>query len=216
MYLNVSTVNQQNYEVLQEVDEYNFFYLPEHNCTNTMSSYGKGCLSRPTSSLWLNACFIVVNLFWNLFSHVKFLYIFSTFTLEGLFSLFSLLQWGQFQELPQDSGVWVFSNYENSQRIIHHLPHLFVLGFVCCSVHGVFFQLTVSEHNYFLISFILWSVSHKKKELVIHYLFLTIRKIMLVSLYLSGLHLPPSSPKIYYSNWKEQFVSLKAEDEQGY
>lgn len=40
-----------------------FFYLPEYNCTNTMSGYGKGCLSRPTSSLWLNACHQVVNFY---------------------------------------------------------------------------------------------------------------------------------------------------------
>ena len=37
------------------------FYLPEYNCTKTMSSYGKGCLLRPTSSLWFNACHKVVN-----------------------------------------------------------------------------------------------------------------------------------------------------------
>ena len=36
---------------------------------------------------------------WNLFAYVKLLYIFSTFILKGLFSLFSLLQWGQFQYL---------------------------------------------------------------------------------------------------------------------
>ena len=127
-----------------------------------MSSYGKGCLSRPTSSLWLNAYFKVVNLFWNLFAHLKLLYIFSTFTLEGLFSLFSLLQWGQFQELPQDSGVWVFSNYENSKRIIHHLPHLFVLGFVCCSVHGVFFPTDSVRTQLFLNLF--YSLEYESQE----------------------------------------------------
>lgn len=125
---------------------------------------------------------------------------------------FSLLQWGQFQELPRDSGVWVLW-YENLKD---HSPYLtFLSGFCLLLCAWCFFQLTVSEHNYFLISFILWSVSHKKKELVIHYLFLTIRKKRnAVCLYLSG-HISPSFlTKNILQQWKRQFVSLKAEDEQ--
>lgn len=80
----------------------------------------------------------------------------------------------------------------------------------------VFFSKRQCQNRIIPHSLILLSVSHNITELIIYYLFLTIRKISLVSLHPSLLPLPPSSPRIYYSNWKEHFVSLKAEDKQGY
>ena len=180
-----------------------------------MSSYAKGCLLRPTSSLWFNACHKVVNvcseiylLMWNCSTS----FLLSSWRVFLVFFLCS----------REDSINSCHRIVDFEYSVIMRIPkrsfttYLTFLSWVLfAALAWCFFQLTVSENDYSSLSFILWSVSHNKTELVICYLFLTIRKIRLVSLYLSGLHLPPSSPKIYYSSWKEQFVSLKSEDRQG-
>lgn len=92
-----------------------------------------------------------------------------------------------------DKELCIFTNYENSHKIIRHLLHLFVLGFVFKSVHGVLSKQQC-QNRIILLSPISYSLEcesqyNRTSNLL---LFLTIRKITLLSLHPFMLPLPLS------------------------